>query len=1109
MYDYKKDDGQLSEKNKKGNFAGGGNISSDFKLQKESLPQWAVDWARDRFNMDAQNVKFYVMDEQEADEPYAAASGNSIFVTSDQRNDETVIKHELTHIYQQAIGTATESNAGDTSLEDEAVRVSEKKKFSLAKNQTQSDRYILPREKTNLVQYKMSALAIAGLVVGGILTLGILPLGIWIAKQIGYKKIAKNTGIQDVKTVKEIYDIFSWAEDEEDYLEDVEDLCSFKKKYNISLIQFREDSERYKEKFGKPGMSASRLISSYFDYLYSKFDPINTGNNISMSEASNSEYSTAESSIAETVNSESSRTESIGSDNKLKNLTNDFKNRSFGLIEKDMEILFGKSLANISSEEMEEYCKLYRSEGFSELTPEILEDYKKKILGEGKNSIEFYCLYRNLLFKTSFFKSIGIEEFIHKREKLAELFHLKIYSDYEVYLNNLMLTVVPPFKEANDKELAFTAIQLDEFIKDASELIDAGRLKECTDDEDVVNDICIGVARKRKSSEKAEPVNKATQAEKLDASSKSKQVITDKPLTNIMKNTTKKLIIGERQEEESKRTQELINNAVEGFTYLKPMPVTFNRSMKTPSTQSVNTRTLGIKSVQKSTNKAPLEGQIIASKAKVKPSRASIMEEQVPKPVFSEESEERLISTKPDVKPKVNPVINEVAAESPKTASSITSPEMIIFDIFAWSQNTSNGNSKGKDIFKNLYNVVNSKGIKLDILRMDSTFLEYIYLNKEIFANNSDEVIDAYIKFLKAGYKSVEGYFKLYIITNKFKDRSIDRINEDLMDLMLGDLYCCELYEINAYIELYDRWDKFSKLTCRDISQACMAIAGDISYVDLLEIKDKLNYFKESGIQIDEFNAIKKLFIKALNTDLYLELGLCLTDLPVDWFKNVFNGAGGLRMIINFNQFIEERSDAEKRMKASGQWEKGSIKKLITEFYSKEPFGRISMKGLDRLIKKCNEMANKRDKKSPNDMFINKSQPTDADAIKSCWAGITSYCTDKYFGLGEDEALSKENMPKDLGKLLEVTESFTKISVGKCEEILCEVYNRYIKSEGGKYMMDIFVSLFINRLLPETNCFRGIRADEASFMLFNLLEDGCETLVDKFKELQRLHMLPV
>ena len=218
MYDYKKDDEQLSEKNDDNDdirdFFCCGNTSSDFKVRKENLPGWAVDWARNRFNMDAKNVKFYVMDEQGADNSVALASGDSVFVTSDHKSDETIIKHELTHIYQQAIGTATESNAGDASLEDEAIQISQEKQFSLAENQTQGNRYILPREKTNVVQ-SFGALAIAGIALGGAALVAGAVGGItWLAKQIKYKKImseiANEIGVP-IKTVKNVFKIFSWT----------------------------------------------------------------------------------------------------------------------------------------------------------------------------------------------------------------------------------------------------------------------------------------------------------------------------------------------------------------------------------------------------------------------------------------------------------------------------------------------------------------------------------------------------------------------------------------------------------------------------------------------------------------------------------------------------------------------------------------------------------------------------------------------------------------------------------------------------------------------------------------------------------------------------------
>lgn len=100
MYDYKSDGKQLSTENEMGTFEGLVNTSSNFKLQRGSLPQWAVDWARNKFNMDAKNVKFYITDEPKTNGPVALAGGNSIFVNSSHKNDEEVIKHELTHIYQ-------------------------------------------------------------------------------------------------------------------------------------------------------------------------------------------------------------------------------------------------------------------------------------------------------------------------------------------------------------------------------------------------------------------------------------------------------------------------------------------------------------------------------------------------------------------------------------------------------------------------------------------------------------------------------------------------------------------------------------------------------------------------------------------------------------------------------------------------------------------------------------------------------------------------------------------------------------------------------------------------------------------------------------------------
>ncbi len=295
MYDYKKDDGQLSEKNEIGMFAGGGNIYSDFKLHKESLPQWAVDWARNRFNMDTKSVKFYVMDEQEVGGFSAAASGNNILVTSELKNDETVIKHELTHIYQQAIGVATESNANDASLEDEAVQVSKEGEVSLAKNQTQSDRYILPREKTNVVQFSIADAIMTAIVISGMVGISLLtPLWATITvanlivqevkKSYKCKKTYKKLrGTVKLGLIKEVYDDFCFVSNQFDKpsgdkgLTCFERLCKFAEENPKKRSQLSMDSNKLNDLFND---KVARFFTSshkkdwfleYVDLLYKGF----------------------------------------------------------------------------------------------------------------------------------------------------------------------------------------------------------------------------------------------------------------------------------------------------------------------------------------------------------------------------------------------------------------------------------------------------------------------------------------------------------------------------------------------------------------------------------------------------------------------------------------------------------------------------------------------------------------------------------------------------------------------------------------------------------------------------------------------------------------------
>ncbi len=313
MYDYKKDDEQLSKENSVGEFfAGGGNTSSDFKIRKENLPGWAVDWARNRFNMDAKNVKFYVMDEQEVDNSVALASGDSIFVTSDHKSDETIIKHELTHIYQQAIGTATESNAGDTSLEDEAVQTSEEGETLLDKGKTQSGGYILPREKTNVVQ-SLGALAIAGIVLGGaaLVAAGIAGGITWLTKKIKNKKIMSENENQivtrtnvPIKTVKNIVKIFSWCKEEEKYWEYIEKLCNFSKNPMITIDDLKQESKDLKKLCEMSNNTVDEIMQFGFYKLQQKCcdSTISSESTVLISDLDNDTRNILGSSLIEEVN---------------------------------------------------------------------------------------------------------------------------------------------------------------------------------------------------------------------------------------------------------------------------------------------------------------------------------------------------------------------------------------------------------------------------------------------------------------------------------------------------------------------------------------------------------------------------------------------------------------------------------------------------------------------------------------------------------------------------------------------------------------------------------------------------------------------------------------
>ncbi len=466
MYDYQNDNEQLSEENEVGTFPNGGNISSDFKLHKESLPQWAVDWARNRFNMDTKSVKFYIMDGQEANNSVALASGDNILVTSELKNDETVIKHELTHVYQQAIGTATESNAGDTSLEDEAVQVSKEGEISLAKNQTQSDRYILPREKTNVVQF----LAIETI-------MGIAIVGVGIAAWLGhkaynklnnwykvkrFKKIAEKTGA-DESIVRKLYNIFSWDKNilsnkKSESLNEFERICKVVGEKPEMLEQVREDNKKLEVLYGETGYLTTEKndgkngkedtkLSIYAYLIENDFKGFGKENAQDLKDNFKIPYFKYSENIgrgwderheASRVRDDNRKQDEIRNGYatyaKLYVLTKGFKERSISNVRSDVGTLFGKSLYDMTFEDQELYTKLYNN-GLREANSLKIRLYKEMLVdtkeereeGEERKKEEkdrkWSKLFIELLLKTKCFSQYikSAEEFIQIRRNIGKL----------------------------------------------------------------------------------------------------------------------------------------------------------------------------------------------------------------------------------------------------------------------------------------------------------------------------------------------------------------------------------------------------------------------------------------------------------------------------------------------------------------------------------------------------------------------------------------------------------------------------------------------------------------------------------------------------------------
>ena len=247
MYDSQVNSTEIQE-NVTGSFSSvSSGLTSEPMVRRKGLPEWAINWSRNRFGMDAGGVNLCIVDKQESDEAFAAASGNNIFVTSEYKNNKSVLMHEITHIYQQAVGSATESNVGDQSLEDEAVKVSNGEEVLLSKKQNLSDKYIVPRENTNIVQ-SFGGLTL-GLLLGGIFLAGAVNL---LTKHMKYKKIARETGVS-IDCVKMVYKAFGWAE-AKFCPYNFKELCKVVYDKNITWEKLKSDGESLKNNHGEDGI---------------------------------------------------------------------------------------------------------------------------------------------------------------------------------------------------------------------------------------------------------------------------------------------------------------------------------------------------------------------------------------------------------------------------------------------------------------------------------------------------------------------------------------------------------------------------------------------------------------------------------------------------------------------------------------------------------------------------------------------------------------------------------------------------------------------------------------------------------------------------------------
>lgn len=99
------------------------NLNNNINIQRGKLPNWAVNYAVSKYSLDVDKVNLNVINSSQNLGFKGMAIGNNIFIDEKYKNNKTIIKHEIAHIYQQALGIVTDANR--EKLENEAINDSE------------------------------------------------------------------------------------------------------------------------------------------------------------------------------------------------------------------------------------------------------------------------------------------------------------------------------------------------------------------------------------------------------------------------------------------------------------------------------------------------------------------------------------------------------------------------------------------------------------------------------------------------------------------------------------------------------------------------------------------------------------------------------------------------------------------------------------------------------------------------------------------------------------------------------------------------------------------------------------------------------------------------